>query len=240
MRYIDLFLSYEDFCQKACSKVDLKSFYEEAIQLRGYIVLDGVEFLHKLISRPTVFEGAQGTFLDVDIGDYPFVTASNCTIGSVFTGTGLNPNHIDEVIGVIKSYGSYVGTNQSFEDIEDKVINDQLCQLGQEYGTTTGRRRRLCWLNLDQISKAIKINGPTKLAITRLDTLGQLPFAYIKSRRELKKFSTWGDLSNISSIEDLPSSAKEFLQFIEDTLNVPIWAVGVGPERHQLLIKETI
>jgi adenylosuccinate synthase len=240
LRYIDLFLSYEEFCQKANSNLDLELFYNESIKLREHIISDGVEFIHELTRLPTVFEGAQGTFLDIDIGDYPFVTASNCTIGSVFTGTGLNPKQIDEVVGVIKSYGSYVGTNQSFDDIKDETINDLLCELGQEYGTTTGRRRRLCWLDLDQISKAIKINGPTKLAITRLDTLGQLPFAYIKSQGVLKKFETWGDLSNISSIQDLPSAAKEFLSFIENTLNVPIWAVGIGPERSQLLIKETI
>jgi len=210
-------------------------------QLKPYIVEDGVGFMHELISKGSVvFEGAQGTFLDIDVGDYPFVTSSNCTIGAVFTGTGINPKQLDEVIGVIKAYGSYVGTSSKFDDIKDSKINDQLCQLGQEYGATTGRRRRLCWLDLDKIKLATQINGPTKLVITRMDTLGQLPEINIKYQNQLHKFEPWGDLDQVQNMQDLPKSATCYLDFIEKVLQVPIWAVGVGPARKDLIIKDGV
>lgn len=204
---------------------------------REYVLEDSVNWIHDNADG-LLFEGAQGTFLDIDFGHYPFVTASNSTIGSVYTGTGINPTQIDEVVGLFKAYGSYVGTNEDFKDIEDEDLNNKLCDLGQEYGATTGRRRRLCWLDLDAIKKAVKINGPTQLAITRMDTLGQMPVVKLTYQGQTMEYVPWGDLSGVETIEELPASAKGFLWFIENALGVQIKMVGVGPERDQLLIKE--
>lgn len=248
IQYKDLLLSETEFKEKVRFALPIISYQFQATEiyeqlgerLRPYIVKDSINFIHNLAkSGGMLFEGAQGTFLDIDVGEYPYVTASNCTIGAVLTGTGLNMKQIDEIVGVIKAYGSYVGTSVNFVDIADQELNDKLCELGQEYGATTGRRRRLCWLDLDQIELAVKINGPTKLAITRMDTLGQLSKIYLKHNNELIPFKPWGDLKGITNIEDLPFSAKKYLDYIETALSTPIWAVGVGAERKELLVRNS-
>lgn len=227
--------------KKTTAKINqaLEVYQKYSQILKKHILTDSVGFLHDVLipNGKILFEGAQGTFLDVDFGEYPFVTSSNCTVGSIFTGTGLNPNQLDQVIGVIKAYGSYVGTNSDFQDIEDQKLNQQLCDLGQEYGATTGRRRRLCWLDLDMIKRAVQINGPTKLVITRMDTLGQMPEIYIKSNNQLHKFRSWGNLSDVKTFHDIPNPAMRYLNFIYSKLQVPIWAIGTGPERKDLIIK---
>ena len=247
IQYKDLLLSREEFWEKATFLLPILSYRFEAQEiyttlaekLKPYIVEDSINFVHDLADKGgMLFEGAQGTFLDIDIGEYPYVTSSNCTIGSVLTGTGLNMRQIDEIVGVVKAYGSYVGTSTNFPDIIDQQLNDKLCELGQEYGATTGRRRRLCWLDLDRIALAVKINGPTKLVITRMDTLGQLSQIYLKHKNQLIQFKPWGDLKGITNIKDLPSSALEYLEYIEKALSTPIWAVGIGQERKELLVKE--
>lgn len=247
LRYESLLLDRKDFEEKLKSISTTLQAVEKGLEiydkcaqyLAKHIVRDGVIFAHYIASNGSiVFEGAQGTFLDIDVGDYPYVTSSNCTIGSVMSGTGLNMSQIHEIVGVVKAYGSYVGTNQDFPDIDDKQLNEQLRQLGQEFGATTGRPRRLCWLDLDRIKKATMINGPTKLAITRMDTLGQLPIVKIKYKNTLHDFQPWGDLKGITSMADLPDPAKQYLNFVEKVLSTPIWAVGIGPGRNDLLISE--
>jgi len=244
MRYQDFLLDRDVFIKKyqllpmikAAYDIILKVYDDLSSFLKDHIILDGVSFVHNLVDKgPALFEGAQGTFLDIDLGSYPYVTSSNCTIGAVLTGTGLNMNDIQEVIGVIKSYGSYVGTNPDFNDIKEEDLNNQLCSLGNEYGATTGRRRRLCWLDLDKIKKAVRINGPTKLAMTRMDTLGQMPKVFLKSDEKLLEFEPWGDISSVKQSSDLPDKAREYINFVEKTLEVPIWAIGNGPKREDLI-----
>lgn len=247
MRYEDFFLERPQFSTAMEKRFLTDPFYSEQDYLNVYdtvrdkliphIIKDGVAFMHSLLDTGSVlFEGAQGCFLDVDVGDYPYVTSSNCTIGAVLTGTGANHKDLNEIVGVVKAYGSYVGTNVDFNDLEEE-LNDKLSSLGQEFGATTGRRRRLCWLELDKIKKAVRINGPTKLVVTRMDTLGQLPKICIRYKGELVEFEPWGDLSNVNSIENLPQSARNFISFIEQQTEVPVWAIGVGPERKDLLLK---
>ena len=245
VQYKELLLPREAFLQKMRLELSLphqfqimKVYDTFSKRLKPYIVEDSISFIHNLASKgPMVFEGAQGTFLDIDIGEYPFITASNCTVGSIMTGTGLNMSHVQEIIGVVKAYGSYVGSSTTFPDITDNNLNDKLRELGQEYGATTGRPRRLCWLDLDKIKQATMINGPTKLAITRMDTLGQLPEIYLKYENTFVYFKPWGDLKAAPSIGNLPESAQHFLNFIERVLQVPIWAVGTGPSRNDLIFK---
>lgn len=247
IQYKDFLLSEEDFKTKTNFLMPIPSHRSEALvmyedlarKLRSYIVEDSISFVHNLAKQgPMVFEGAQGTFLDIDIGEYPFITSSSCTVGSIMTGTGLNISHVQEIIGVIKAYGSYVGTSKDFPDIEDLELNNRLRELGQEYGATTGRPRRLCWLDLDRLTQAVMINGPTKLAITRMDTLGQLSQVYLKHNNQPIPFKPWGDLKGITSMDQLPKSASNYLNYIEQTLNTPIWAIGNGPSRTDLIINE--
>lgn len=250
LRYQDLLLPKQSFLNKAVEVFnnslssssnifieELSAVFDKTSDtLSKHIITDSLQFIHNLADKGgIVFEGAQGTFLDIDVGDYPFVTSSNCTVGAILTGTGLNITHINEIVGVIKAYGSYVGTNTKFEDINDPHLNDLLCSLGQEFGATTGRRRRLCWLDLDQIHRAVLINGPTKLAITRLDTLGQMPQIKVKWENKFVSFEPWGDLSGVRSMNDLPSSCRQYLDLIVQALKRPIWAVGIGPDRDNLL-----
>lgn len=246
LRFQDLLRSRGNFIEVCEKRLEEEQIDEAIITferysnfLKDYIISDGVQFIHDLAKKGNiVFEGAQGTFLDVDIGDYPYVTSSSCTIGSVLTGTGLNLKQINEVVAVIKSYGSYVGTSEDFPDIEDLDLNKNLRILGQEYGTTTGRARRLCWLDLDRLKKAMLINGPTKLVITRMDTLGQLSQVFLKHKGKLIEFEPWGDLQDVFNIEGLNNKSKQYLNYIEEALEVPIWGVGVGASREQLLVKD--
>lgn len=248
IRYQDLLLSENELMKKISQQLverqklsfsvmnELKTYKEK---LSDRIIFDGVEFIHKLKKTgDIVFEGAQGTYLDIDMGNYPFVTSSNTTIGSVFTGTGISPKDIDEVIGIFKAYGSYVGTRTDFPDIEEESLNNKLCELGNEYGTTTGRRRRLCWLDLDLIKKAIMINGCTHLGITRLDTLGQMPIIKVKYNNNLVEFEPWGDLKSISDINILPEKCLTFIRYIEAALEMKISILGVGAERQEVIFND--
>ncbi len=229
MRYGDFLLSPSEF-QEHIIKLGLTEneidIYKNVYNLyhkdiAKYVIKDSYKFVNLLLKQGgVVFEGAQGTYLDVDIGDYPFCTSSHTTIGAVFTGTGANPQLVKDVIGVFKAYGSYVGTSKDFPDIQDKTINDKLCELGQEYGTTTGRKRRLCWLNLDMINEACEINGVTRCVMTRLDTLEQLGVYKALYKNKEHTFS---------------NSAK-FLDFIKKHLSAPLWAIGTGPNRKDLKV----
>lgn len=244
LRYKDFLLSEQEFVEKVHKQNsntnlnDYRDFYQKYKAITSSVIIDGVEFIHQLKkSGDLVFEGAQGTYLDVDLGHYPYCTSSNTTIGAVFTGTGISPKDINEVVGIFKAYGSYVGTREDFLDIEEQDLNDQLCDLGQEFGATTGRRRRLCWLDLDQIKRSIMINGCSHLGMTRLDTLGQMPVIKIKFQNKLHQFESWGDLKGVSDINQLPLSCMQYISFVEKALEMQIAIFGVGAEREAVLFQ---
>jgi len=205
-----------------------------------------------------LFEGAQGTLLDIDHGTYPFVTSSNTTAGNAAIGSGIGPLDINKIVGVTKAYISRVGTGPFITE-QDNEIGEYLIKKGAEYGTVTGRKRRCGWLDLVSLSYAVRVNSLTELFITKLDVLSgleelKLNIAYEvngsnitdfpRQQRVLydgkpvyKTFEGWSeDISNITKYDKLPKQAKEYLEFVEEFIKVPITFISVGPERNQNII----
>jgi adenylosuccinate synthase len=208
-----------------------------------------------------IFEGAQATLLDLDHGTYPFVTSSNPIAGAATVGAGIGPADIDEVWGVAKAYATRVGAGPFPTELEDEVGRHML-ERGHEYGTTTGRERRCGWMDLVALRYAVRLNRMTSLAITKLDVLSGLDplrvavryrsregalldrFPYHQSilhsaeaeYEELPGFDA--DLGDCRSESDLPSQARDYLDFIADFAGVPIRLVGVGPGREQVVWRD--
>ncbi len=224
-------------------------------------VTNTVAYLHRAMAeeKNLLFEGAQGTFLDIDYGTYPFVTSSNTTAGGACTGSGVPPNRIDRIIGVCKGYTTRVGTGPF--PTENDEFGDFLHGLGREFGATTGRERRCGWLDLVLLRQAAMINGFDEWAVTNLDGLDSLdtvrlcvayeidgqrcdlpPARFEKLQRaqpvyeELPGWKT--DLSSVSSWDDLPSAARDYLERIATLTGVPIGTVGVGPDRVQTILRQ--
>jgi len=210
-------------------------------------------------SKRVLLEGAQGTLLDVDHGTYPFVTSSNPTAGGALLGAGIGPGAIDEVVGVAKAYISRVGTGPFPTELEDED-GDRLVELGGEYGTVTGRRRRCGWLDLVALRYALRVNGLTKLFVTKLDVLSQFETlkvavsyesddgVHVEFPRQHRvlyhcrpvyvTFEGWQeDVSSARKMEDLPSRAQAYLEFVATETGVTIDWVSVGPERTQLVAR---
>jgi adenylosuccinate synthase len=206
-----------------------------------------------------LLEGAQGTLLDIDHGTYPFVTSSNTTAGGACTGTGLPPTAIKEVVGVAKAYTTRVGLGPFPTELKD-AAGEHLATVGKEVGTTTGRRRRTGWLDLVLLRYAVRVNGLTSLAVTKLDVLGgleqvQVATHYVLDGKELHApparveelarvqprfhaFRGWPALAPEQvrkvaqrGLAELPSQAQEYLDFVRKELRVPIGMVGIGPGR---------
>jgi adenylosuccinate synthase len=205
-----------------------------------------------------VFEGAQGALLDLDHGTYPFVTSSNPVAGAACIGAGVGPKDIDEVWGVAKAYSTRVGAGPFPTEIEGP-LGDDIRDRGHEYGTTTGRARRVGWLDLVALRYAARINSLTALALTKLDVLSGLPELHVCTRyrseagAELDHFPYhqtvlhhalgeydvlpgWSeDLSECRTEHDLPQAARDYLRFVADFVRVPVALVGVGPGRDEVI-----
>jgi len=207
--------------------------------------------------KNVLFEGAQGTLLDIDHGTYPFVTSSNATAGGAVVGTGVGPKVIDEVIGVTKAYISRVGTGPFPTELDDET-GDTMIELGGEYGTVTGRRRRCGWLDLLALRYAVRVNSLTKIFLTKLDILSafdiiKVATGYRSAEGDFTDFpaqqsvlyhcepiytelSGWReDITGIRKYDDLPKKAQTYIEYIQDSVSVPVGWVSVGPERSQLI-----
>ncbi len=247
--------------------LDFNEVYEDAVsfgeKMRPY-VCDTVELIHRLIKerKNILFEGAQGTMLDIDHGTYPFVTSSNTVAGNAAIGSGVSLSAITKVVGVVKAYTTRVG-NGPFPTEEASEIGDYLRNKGGEYGATTGRPRRCGWIDLVAIRRAIMLNGIDRLVITKLDVLNELEtikvcVAYKYDNKETdimpyglnqlercspiyREFRGWKkNISDIRDGLDLPVEAKDYLKFIEDYLETKISIVSVGAERDANIIFENI
>ncbi|MBA3347910.1 MAG: adenylosuccinate synthase [Actinobacteria bacterium] len=210
-----------------------------------------------------LLEGAQGTLLDLDHGTYPFVTSSNPTAGAAATGIGIGPTRIDAVVGVSKAYVTRVGAGPFPSEMDEKV-SAEVRELGQEYGTVTGRERRPGWLDLVALRYAVRLNGITSLALTKLDVLSafdelrvcvayRLPDGsetpnfpahqsdFHHAEPVLETVRGWHvSLDACSSIADLPAAAKAYVELVEQALGVPVDLVGIGAEREQVLAKSEV
>ncbi|MBR2809371.1 MAG: adenylosuccinate synthase [Erysipelotrichaceae bacterium] len=235
-----------------------EEYREYAKKMKPY-VLDTTSLLHQAIrdNKRILCEGAQATLLDIDFGSYPYVTSSNTTIGGVFTGTGMNPGNLNEVYGVFKAYSSRVGEGPFVTELSDET-GDRLRELGHEYGATTGRPRRVGWLDLVAMNYAVMINGFSALAINHLDTIGRFATikictAYHYDGKDSTIFHTdidylshatavyeemegsFGDISDCRKYEELPINARKYIEKIEEYTGVPVKFIGVGPGREEII-----
>lgn len=220
---------------------------------------DTVGMLHdaREAGADILLEGAQATFLDLDHGTYPYVTSSSPTAGGASAGSGLGPRHLDRIIGITKAYTTRVGAGPFPTELLD-ALGDKLIDVGHEYGTVTGRRRRAGWLDAYMLRHAVRLNSLTEFALTKLDVLdgfdevrictgyrinGQAISHYPDTATELAMVEPeyvtlpgWrSDLTAIRDRAELPSAAAEFLRVVEHTVGIPIDIVGVGAARDAYL-----
>lgn len=236
----------------------VKAVLEAAKVLAPHITNTTV-YLHEAIKagKHLLFEGAQGTYLDIDHGTYPFVTSSNTTSGGACTGSGVPPRMIDKVVAVGKAYTTRVGSGPFVT--ENEAIGDMLHNMGREYGATTGRARRCGWLDAVLVRYAVMVNGADELAITNLDGLDGLETIQICTAYTLRgktihyppstaadlaacvpvyeTHQGWQqDISGITSFADLPPLAKAYLKRLEELAGARVSLLGVGPAREQTLV----
>lgn len=205
-----------------------------------------------------LFEGAQGTMLDISYGTYPYVTSSQCVASHAATGSGVGPKAIDEVLGIAKAYCTRVGAGPFPTELKNEV-GENIRQLGGEFGATTGRARRCGWMDLPALRRSIQLNGITQLGITKLDILDTFETINIcthyvdKEGNQFhisplsinefnnivpvfKQFKGWNNSTRgIINWEDLPLEAKEYLLFIEQQLDTKLYIISTGPGREELL-----
>lgn len=209
--------------------------------------------------RTVLFEGAQGTLLDIDHGTYPFVTSSNPTAGGAAIGSGIGPKAIDRVVGVAKAYISRVGSGPFPTELFDEA-GDRMVEVGHEFGTVTGRRRRCGWLDLVALRYARRVNSLTELFITKLDILsgfdtikvatgytaaGDTYTEFPRQQRVLyncrplyTELPGWhDDITMARDFGELPLQARRYIEFIEDQAGIPVNWVSVGPEREQVVAR---
>jgi len=208
--------------------------------------------------RNILFEGAQGTHLDIDHGTYPFVTSSNPVAGGAATGSGIGPGALHRVLGIVKAYTTRVGGGPFPTECLDQ-IGDHLVECGVEFGSTTGRRRRCGWLDLVVVKEAARLNGLTGLAITKLDVLSTLnpvrlcvAYDLDGERRETmpatlaelercrpvyEDLPGWQDnIRGVRRLEDLPANTRNYLKRVEELAGVPIQLISVGPDREETIL----
>lgn len=231
-----------------------------AKRMAPYIV-ESSRFLNDAIDagQSILFEGAQATMLDIDHGTYPFVTSSNCTAGGAVTGSGVGPVHIDRVLGIAKAYLTRVGSGPFLTELPPgDEIGEKLCEVGHEYGVTTGRKRRCGWYDAVVVNYAARVNGLTDLAITKLDVLGCLDeikicvayeadgvryttvpehqSIFYKAKPVYMTVPGWKtDISSCRTFFDLPREAKDYIDLIEQLAGVRVSIVAVGPDREQTI-----
>ena len=205
-----------------------------------------------------LFEGAQGTLLDIDHGTYPFVTSSNTSSANAAIGSGVGPLNLNKIVGVTKAYISRVGSGPFITEQKNDV-GDYLIEKGAEFGVVTGRRRRCGWLDLISLKYSVRVNSLTQLFITKLDVLSgldkiKLSFGY-KTGDEVitdypyqqdvfynaepvyETFEGWSeDITSVKNFDALPENAKKYINAIEKFIEIPITFISVGPERNQNIV----
>ncbi|WP_127505349.1 adenylosuccinate synthase [Actinoplanes solisilvae] len=232
-------------------------------RLRPYVGDTALELSEALDEGKVVLcEAGQATLLDVDHGTYPFVTSSNATAGGACTGSGIPPTRIDRVVAVLKAFTSRVGEGPFPTELHDK-FGDHLREVGHEYGTTTGRPRRIGWLDLVMARYAQRINGVTDFVLTKLDNYDaldeipvcvayevngvrhdEMPYSQTDFHHATPIYETlpgWKqDISGARTFADLPKDAQRFVEFVEERIRARISVVGVGPARDQVIERHSV
>ena len=239
---------------------ELEGPWFEGIEfLRQFTTVDSEHYMNKALkaNQKILAEGAQGTMLDIDFGTYPFVTSSNTITAGTCTGLGVAPTKIGKVIGIFKAYCTRVGSGPFPTELLDEV-GEKIRQEGREFGSTTGRPRRCGWIDIPQLKYAIMINGVTELSMMKADVLSifetiricthykvngnitdEFPFSICDNAIEpiYEDVPGWNcDLTGLTSYEAAPDALKNYVNYLEKLLEVPITIVSVGPDRSQTLI----
>lgn len=245
-------------------KINVEKIFEEYIsygeKLRKYVG-DTIYYLNSIIDEKEVlFEGAQGILLDIDYGTYPYTTSSNPVSGGVCTGAGISPKKIKKSIGIAKAYTTRVGMGAMPTEEKGK-IGDFLAEKGNEYGTTTGRKRRCGWLDLVALKYSCMVSGIDEVALTKVDVLdglkevkvctgyevdGEIIDRFPSSLKTLEKckpvyesMEGWDRARGKKRYEELPLNARKYVDYISDWLKIPVTIISTGMERNETIILET-
>lgn len=259
-------LEYHNFALTQYYGVDAVSYdatlaacMDWAAQIKD-IVVDAVDLVHEVRENggDIMFEGAQGTLLDIDHGTYPFVTSSNTTAGGVATGSGVGPLYLDQILGITKAYTTRVGSGPFPTELFDEV-GTHLSVVGKEKGTTTGRERRCGWFDAMLVKHAIRVNSINTICLTKLDVLDGLETIKVcigyedengkalkvpasadqfeKVRPVYKELPGWTESTfGAKSIDDLPANARAYISFIEEAIGAPIDIISTGPDRVETIV----
>jgi adenylosuccinate synthase len=252
---------YSDFTYDL-SEVE-PTWLEALESIRSLKAVDSEHYLNEALKagKKILAEGAQGTMLDIDFGTYPFVTSSNTVTAGTCTGLGIAPNRIGNVIGIFKAYCTRVGGGPFPTELNDEV-GEQIRKEGNEFGATTGRPRRCGWIDIPALKYAIMINGVTELSMMKADVLSIFSeikvcthylidgerydyFPYDVNDVEVipvyESVPGWHqDLTKLSSLEDAPKELRDYVEYLEQKLEVPITVVSVGPDRTQTLLNKAL
>ena len=228
--------------------------------LKTLTFVDSEHYLNQAVSqgKKILAEGAQGAMLDVDFGTYPFVTSSNTMAAGACTGLGVPPRAIGEVFGIFKAYTTRVGSGPFPTELND-ATGDRLCEIGREYGATTGRRRRCGWLDLPVLKYACMVSGVSQLMMMKADVLSGFPevkvcthYEYMGKKIDYLPYNIeeqylrpvyetlpgWsGDLTGVTDEAGIPQELRAYIAYIEKALGVPITIVSVGPDRTQTILR---
>ncbi len=254
-------------CYPTLPRLTVEELFDWCLQYReqlATVVADTIALAHDALAegKKILFEGAQGTLLDVDYGTYPFVTSSNATAGGACTGSGIGPTRIDRVIGVMKAYTTRVGEGPFPTELKD-ATGAHLGEVGQEFGTTTGRARRCGWFDAVIAKYSVQVNGLDGLAITKLDVfdgMSELKIGVGYRNRQTGEtithfpaqlnvlnavdpiYESWpgwkGSVKEARTFQELPAEAQAYLNRIAQLIGCPVAIVSVGPERNQTIIVE--
>ncbi|MEJ6794567.1 MAG: adenylosuccinate synthase [Flavobacteriales bacterium] len=235
-----------------------KEWFEGIEIIKSFQLIDSENYIHKAqrAGKKILAEGAQGTLLDIDFGSYPFVTSSNTISAGACTGLGIAPNKIGDVFGIFKAYCTRVGSGPFPTELFDEV-GETIGKVGNEFGATTGRKRRCGWIDIPALKYAIEINGVTKLMMMKADVLSGLEHikvcTHYNYNGELIDYlpfdaneetitpvyevlSAWDeDLTGLSDINQAPKALHDYIEYLERVLETPITIVSVGPDRNQTL-----
>lgn len=254
-------------CYPTLPRLTVEELFDWCLQYREQlapVVADTIALAHDALAegKKILFEGAQGTLLDVDYGTYPFVTSSNATAGGACTGSGIGPTRIDRVIGVMKAYTTRVGEGPFPTELKD-ATGAHLGEVGQEFGTTTGRARRCGWFDAVIAKYSVQVNGLDGLAITKLDVfdgMSELKIGVGYRNRQTGEtitrfpaqlnvlnavdpiYESWpgwkGSVKEARTFQELPAEAQAYLNRIAQLIGCPVAIVSVGPERNQTIVVE--
>ena len=263
-RYEKLSKKHEDLLNSLDFEYDLtdlkKEFYDAVEFIKAYKLVDGEYFISSLLkdNKSVIAEGAQGSLLDIDFGNYPFVTSSNTTAAGAAIGLGIAPSLLGYVLGIFKAYCTRVGSGPFPTELLDD-LGEKLRAEGHEYGATTGRPRRCGWLDLPALKYAIMINGVSKLFMMKADVLSGMDKIYVctsyklpdgsitekipyeindlKIEPQMIEFDSWPEIGDTTEYSSLPETLRNYVDYLEAELKVPIEIISTGPDRKNTVLR---